>query len=72
MRQRGEKHHGLHDRGTPSEPGHGARLRFALKEVLPIANRLDPEKANMPLEPIQKLADMGYFGIVIPEEYGAA
>src|ERR1700733_8263734 len=43
---------------------------FALKEVLPVANKLDPEKGDIPRELIQKLADMGYFGIVIPEEYG--
>ena len=43
---------------------------FAMKEVLPIANKLDPEKGDIPRELIQKLADMGYFGIVIPEEYG--
>jgi len=43
---------------------------FALKEVLPVANRLDPEKGDIPRELIQKLADMGYFGIVIPEQYG--
>ncbi len=43
---------------------------FAMKEVLPIANKLDPEKGDIPPELIQKLADMGYFGIVIPEEHG--
>src|SRR5260370_2634182 len=43
---------------------------FAMKEVLPLANKLDPEKGDMPPELLQKLADMGYFGIVIPEEYG--
>src|SRR3954454_7783590 len=43
---------------------------FAMKEVLPVANKLDPEKGDMPPELIQKLADMGYFGIVIPEQYG--
>ena len=43
---------------------------FAMKEVLPLANKLDPEKADMPRELLQKLADMGYFGIVIPEQYG--
>ncbi|HZX87722.1 MAG TPA: acyl-CoA dehydrogenase family protein, partial [Reyranella sp.] len=43
---------------------------FAMKEVLPVANKLDPEKADIPPELIQKLADMGYFGIVIPEQYG--
>ena len=43
---------------------------FAMKEVLPLANKLDPEKGDMPRELIHKLADMGYFGIVIPEQYG--
>src|SRR5262252_6277582 len=43
---------------------------FAMKEVLPVANRLDPEKGDIPRELIGKLADMGYFGIVIPEQYG--
>src|SRR5258705_3759000 len=43
---------------------------FAMKEVLPVANKLDPEKGDIPRALIQKLADMGYFGIVIPEQYG--
>ena len=43
---------------------------FTLNEVLPVANKLDPEKGDIPPELIQKLADMGYFGIVIPEQYG--
>src|SRR5258708_10057296 len=43
---------------------------FAMKEVLPLANKLDPEKGDMPAELLQKLADMGYFGFVIPEQYG--
>src|SRR5260370_24031882 len=43
---------------------------FAMKEVLPLANKLDREKGDMPTEVLQKLADMGYFGIVIPEQYG--
>ena len=32
---------------------------FAMKEVLPVANRLDPAKGDIPPELIQKLADMG-------------
>lgn len=43
---------------------------FTLKEVLPVANRLDPEQGEIPMELRQKLADMGYFGIQVPEEYG--
>ena len=43
---------------------------FAMKEVLPLANRLDPEKADMPRSLIDKLAELGYFGITIAEEHG--
>ncbi|HUN49665.1 MAG TPA: acyl-CoA dehydrogenase family protein [Candidatus Sulfotelmatobacter sp.] len=43
---------------------------FAMKEVLPIANKLDPEQGEIPMELRDKLAEMGYFGITIPEEYG--
>ncbi|HMM71708.1 MAG TPA: acyl-CoA dehydrogenase family protein [Rhodocyclaceae bacterium] len=43
---------------------------FAMKEVLPVANELDPVQGDIPLSLRQKLADMGYFGIMIPEEYG--
>jgi alkylation response protein AidB-like acyl-CoA dehydrogenase len=43
---------------------------FALREVLPVANRLDPQQGLIPIELREKLAEMGYFGIIIPEEYG--
>jgi alkylation response protein AidB-like acyl-CoA dehydrogenase len=44
-----------------------AARAFTMKEVLPVANRLDgPETAIIPMELRQKLADMGYFGITIP------
>ncbi len=43
---------------------------FAMKEVLPVANRLDPEQGDIPMELRQKMADMGYFGIRMPEEHG--
>src|SRR5580692_10160468 len=43
---------------------------FAMKEVLPIANKLDPEQGEIPMELRDKMAEMGYFGITIPEEYG--
>jgi alkylation response protein AidB-like acyl-CoA dehydrogenase len=44
--------------------------RFTENEVTPIANKLDPEHGDMPMELRQKMADMGYFGIMIPEAYG--
>ena len=43
---------------------------FTDKEVLPVANRLDPEKGDIPRELIDKMGEMGYFGITIPEEFG--
>jgi acyl-CoA dehydrogenase len=43
---------------------------FTLNEILPVANKLDPQQGMIPMELRQKLADMGYFGITIPEEYG--
>ena len=43
---------------------------FARSEVLPIANKLDPEKGDIPQELIDKMGELGFFGILIPEEYG--
>jgi alkylation response protein AidB-like acyl-CoA dehydrogenase len=43
---------------------------FTMKEVLPVANRLDPQQGMIPMELRQKMADIGYFGILISEEYG--
>lgn len=43
---------------------------FAMNEVLPVANKLDPEKGTIPDTLIAKMAELGYFGIVIPEKYG--
>ena len=45
---------------------------FTLNEVLPVANVLDPVQGEIPLELRQKLADMGYVGIRVPEEYGGS
>lgn len=43
---------------------------FAVKEVLPIANELDPLQQDIPMSLRDKLAELGFFGILIPEEYG--
>jgi alkylation response protein AidB-like acyl-CoA dehydrogenase len=43
---------------------------FAMREVLPIANKLDPVEGDMPMELRNKMGELGYFGILIPEEYG--
>jgi alkylation response protein AidB-like acyl-CoA dehydrogenase len=38
--------------------------------VLPTANRLDPVKADIPADLIAAMGDLGFFGILIPTEYG--
>ncbi len=43
---------------------------FAMKEVLPVANELDPLQQDIPMSLRDKLAELGFFGILIPEEYG--
>ena len=47
-----------------------AAHEFTMKRVLPLANKLDPEKGLIPRELIDELAELGYFAILIPEEYG--
>src|ERR1700745_2614491 len=43
---------------------------FSVKEVLPVANKLDPIEGEIPMELRHQMAELGYFGILIPEEYG--
>ncbi|MBM6590850.1 acyl-CoA dehydrogenase family protein [Brevibacterium sp. RIT803] len=43
---------------------------FAHDVVLPLANELDPIEGQFPDWFIKQMADMGFFGILIPEEYG--
>src|ERR1700739_1693421 len=44
--------------------------RFTAEEVAPAARRLDPVKGDMPRELIDRMGELGFFGILIPEEYG--
>ncbi len=43
---------------------------FTRAVVRPAADRLDPVKGEIPREIIDQMAELGYFGILIPEEYG--
>jgi len=43
---------------------------FTRGMVLPAANRLDPEHGTIPPELITKMADLGLFGITVPEDEG--
>jgi (2S)-methylsuccinyl-CoA dehydrogenase len=44
--------------------------RFSLAEVVPHAHEWHLKNEYIPLEIIQKLADLGVFGLSLPEEYG--
>ncbi|MCY4566181.1 MAG: acyl-CoA dehydrogenase family protein [Gammaproteobacteria bacterium] len=43
---------------------------FTRKEVLPVANELDPVQGHIPMDLRNKLGEMGYFGIRMAEEHG--
>ncbi len=43
---------------------------FTLQEVLPVANELDPQKGEIPRALLERMAEMGYFGMLLPEQYG--
>ena len=47
-----------------------AARAFVDAEVLPAANRLDPEKGDIPRSLIEKMGELGFFAILIPEEFG--
>src|SRR5687767_2204764 len=42
---------------------------FAEAEIAPVATAHD-EEGRFPWENVKKMADMGFFGVNIPEEYG--
>lgn len=44
--------------------------RFTDEVVLPAANRLDPVQGAIPPEVVEGMGELGFFGIVIPEELG--
>jgi alkylation response protein AidB-like acyl-CoA dehydrogenase len=44
--------------------------QFVRDVVLPTANRLDPVKGDIPPELIAQMGELGFFGILIPEEFG--
>src|SRR3954468_13789260 len=44
--------------------------RFAMDEVLPVADELDPQKGEIPASLLSRLAELGYFGITVPADQG--
>jgi alkylation response protein AidB-like acyl-CoA dehydrogenase len=56
---------------TPRRLGLQEEARhFARDRVLPVADELDPQKAEMPRSLVEEMASYGWFGITIPSEYG--
>ena len=43
---------------------------FAMDEVLPVANRLDPRHEDIPEEILGRMGELGLFGVLIPEDEG--
>jgi len=48
---------------------HMAR-EFTRREVLPVANELDPVEGQIPDSLRDKMAELGFFAIMVPEEHG--
>ena len=48
----------------------GAVRSFAMNVVLPVANELDPQHGLIPQHVVSTMAEMGLFGILVPERYG--
>lgn len=43
---------------------------FSMREVLPVANELDPVQGKIPMQLRRKMGEMGYFGIRMAEQHG--
>ena len=44
--------------------------RFAMEEVLPVANELDPKHEDIPPALLERMSELGYFGITVSSDYG--
>src|SRR5262245_22031183 len=43
---------------------------FVEREIAPIADELDNAEKEIPMPIIRKMAELGYFGLIFPAEYG--
>ena len=43
---------------------------FAMDEVLPVANELDPRREDIPAALLDRMSELGLFGVLIPEDEG--
>lgn len=44
--------------------------RFSLERLKPVADELDPKKADIPADVLAEMGALGYFGVMIPAEHG--
>ena len=44
--------------------------QFAMERILPVANELDPVQGEIPDDIRKEMGELGFFGILAPEEYG--
>ena len=47
-----------------------AARAFARERLRPVADELDPLRADIPADVLREMAGLGYFGIMVPPEYG--
>lgn len=45
---------------------------FCRREIVPLARQIDTEKSIVPDHILEKMAEIGIFGLAIPEEYGGS
>jgi acyl-CoA dehydrogenase len=45
---------------------------FCEREIVPLARQIDTEKSIIPDQLLEKMAEIGIFGISVPEEYGGS
>src|SRR6476659_8935683 len=67
--------HTVHPAASPYDTPARTALRdtvraFAMDEVLPVANDLDPRHEDIPDTLLDRMGDLGLFGVLIPEDEG--
>ena len=67
--------HTVHPTASPYDTPARTALRdtvraFAMDEVLPVANELDPRHEDIPPALLDRMGELGLFGVLIPEEEG--
>jgi len=67
--------HTVHPTASPYDTPARTALRdtvraFAMDEVLPVANELDPRHEDIPAALLDRMGELGLFGVLIPEDEG--